>query len=214
MKKLGLEVELKLEHQIYIIEKGTPKRVYLLLHGYLLDGKYLLDTLKDTLPEDSLIIAPNGPFLVPVKKNERYKTKFAWYFFDPHKQNFYIDFEPASHYAKKVLDTYNTQKLPVTIIGYSQGGYLAPRIGNADTLVDSVIGMACAFRSSRFEFNEKIKYSQINSRSDLVVDFEGALSEFEKIKEKGNLGEFYTLNDSGHRIDKFYLEQLKTILPT
>ena len=213
MNEDRLKVSIELEHSILTQKKSTPKRIYLLLHGYLLDAKYILETLLETLPEDSLIIAPNGPFLVPVKKKEVYKSKYAWYFFDPRVNNFYVDFEPAAVYLKKILENYNTEKLPVTVIGYSQGGYLAPKLANLVPEVDTIIGLACAFRSKRFEYMPSVVYHQINSASDLIVDLEGAKEEFLKLTKSGNTGQFLELKGSGHRIDNNYLEKLKELLP-
>ena len=63
MKKVNLPVHLDIEYHSNNIE--NPKQVLLLLHGYMLDGKFMYDVLKQYLPEDALIIAPNGPFHTP-----------------------------------------------------------------------------------------------------------------------------------------------------
>lgn len=212
MQKENLTISIETDHEVYTLKKSTPKRVFLLLHGYLLNGEYILKTLKDSLPDNSLIIAPNGPFLVPVKKNEGYKAKYAWYFFDPAQKNFYVDFEPGGKYLKNILERYNTSNLPVTVIGYSQGGYLAPRVANHIKEIDTIIGLACVFRNNRFEFNEQVSYSQINAKNDLIVDINGAKEEFSKLSEQKNKGQFIELENSAHRLDDDYFIALKSLI--
>lgn len=204
-----LELSIDLKHTIHSIKLGTPKRIFLLLHGYLLDGAYLLNELKDTLPTDSLIIAPNGPFLVPVKKGERYSAKYAWYFFDPHTKDYYVNYDPAAKYLTAVLEKYNSEKLPVSIIGYSQGGYLAPRVANFCKEVDQVISLASVFRPERFDIMPNVSYSQINSKGDLVVSMSEAIDEGEIMKERGAQYTLDFLENSGHRLDEHYKELLK-----
>lgn len=192
--------------------KGTPERIYLLLHGYLLDGDFILNTIKNSIPDNSLIVAPDGPFLVPYKKRDRFYAKYAWYFFDTVTKNYYINFEPAGAYLQKVVSNYNTQQLPITIIGYSQGGYLAPSIANKLKEVDTVIGIAGVFRNERFEFRPEVKYHQINSNMDLIVEIDGARAEFEKLKLDGNKGQFIELTGIGHKLNPDYMHSLESLI--
>lgn len=207
-----LTLNLKHDHEVIVENKGTPNKVFLLLHGYLLDGKYLFETLKDIIPNNSMIIAPNGPFMVPVKKKDEFHAKFAWYFFDPAKKNYYINFDPAADYLKQIVETYNTDSLPVHIIGYSQGGYLAPRAAEEIPHTKSVLGIACTFREGRYEYQPNIIYNQINSIDDPIVEIEGSRTEFEKLKALGNKGELVELSGTGHKIDQTYLVAIKNYL--
>ena len=60
----------------YQIEKNRiMSRIIILLHGYKLDGKFIYDKFRasDALGsslENSILIAPNGPFMVPVAKKK------------------------------------------------------------------------------------------------------------------------------------------------
>lgn len=211
MKKNKISIPIIYEHEFHSLTKGTPKRIIILLHGYMLDGQYILNKFKDSLPSDSLIIAPNGPFLVPQKKGEEYFPRFSWYFFDPNKKTFYINYEPAANFVINLLEKINTNNLPITIIGYSQGGYLAPKVAENHPLVDSVIGVSCIFRKSRFDLNDKVIYSQIHGDNDLVVSIEEALEEWESIKNSHKDNQFIKVPDSGHRIDSELLENIKIL---
>jgi predicted esterase len=207
-----IEINLKYEHEI-IIQKGqNPKRCFVLLHGYLLDAEYIFNKLLPALNENDLVIAPNGPFLIPVKKKEIHIPKYSWYFFDPTIKTYYINFEPAADYVSQIINNYNTNNLPITIIGYSQGGYLSPKIAESNKLIDTVIGLSCSFRNESFIFNPKVNYHQIHGDADLVVKIKNSIEEWEYLKTKGNKGKFITLSNNGHKIDDDFLNELKNLV--
>ena len=54
---------------------------------------FMFDFFKDVLPANSIIISPNAPFMIPVKKRGEYQMQFAWYFFDPAKKYYYMDYK-------------------------------------------------------------------------------------------------------------------------
>ena len=212
MKKTFNNLSLRVPHEAEVSLPPGPKRVYLLLHGYLLDGKFLYDQLVDVLPKSEVILAPNGPFMVPVKKKDEFLAKYAWYFFDPNKKSYYINFEPAAEFIKSMLIEMDLIRKPITVIGYSQGGYLAPKIAEIIPAVDSVIGLACCFRNQRFQYRSNVIYNQINSEDDLVVAYQGAKDEFQTLRNRGNIGQMITLKDSGHKLDINYKQQLSTLI--
>lgn len=210
--KQTIEYSITTNHDIYTNQAKNFERVYLLLHGYLLDGEFMYKTIQDKLPKDALIIAPNGPFIVPQKKGESYYPKFAWYFFDPSKQTFYINYEPAADYIKNIIKKFNPNKKPITIIGYSQGGYLSPKISEVVQEVDTVIGMACVFRNTKFNYRKNVTFHQIHGDIDVAVEMKGALEEWATLKDKGNLGQFIELADVGHRLSSEFKNALKDLI--
>jgi predicted esterase len=213
MIKEKTQVSINYDHEVNTLIKGVPKRVYLLLHGYLLDGEFMINKFKDYLPSDSLIISPNAPFPVPVKKKEFYIPKYAWYFFDSTLKKYYIGLEPAKDFIKSILVKFNPENLPITVIGYSQGGYLAPKIAELEFPIEKVIGIACTFRNKNFEYSPKVSYHQIHGIDDIIVDPANSQEEFSELKKLGNIGEYHLLESTTHKIDENILVKLKTILP-
>lgn len=209
--KLTNTISVETEHHLHSNNLETFEHVYLLLHGYLLDGEYMFNKIGKHLPKDSLIIAPNGPFTVPFKKGEEYLPKYAWYFYDPNKKTFYINYEPAAEYVKKVLKLYNPDSKPVTVIGYSQGGYLSPKVAEVVDEVKEVIGLACVFRTNKFT-QKDIPYHQVHGNIDIAVEFSNALEEYAKMKEKGNIGKFIELDEVGHKINDEFISALKDLI--
>ena len=205
MKTVNLPINLDIGYHSNEVE--NPKEVFLLLHGYMLDGKFMFDVLKQYLPEDALIISPNGPFLIPQKKDDGFRACYSWYFFDPIKKSFYVNFEPAANMLSSLLETVSPD-LPVTVIGYSQGGYIAPKVAELNDNIKRVIGLACIFRNDRFKERD-IEYHQIHSKTDIVVSFEDSYAEFEQLKHNG---QYIQLDNEGHKLNTTYFRALKTIL--
>lgn len=208
--KHSLNFPITYEHDIYTNGLRSFNRIYLLLHGYSLDGSFMFHKISQKLPDDSLIIAPNGPFLVPIKSKDKdeFLARYAWYFFDPFKKNFYINYLPGANYLKNILQHYNPQSAPVTIIGYSQGGYIAPKVAELDSSIDKVIGLACVFRHKKFQYQSSVIYHQIHGDNDSIVNCSGAHEEFIFLKNKGNTGKFVTLPTIGHKLQNEYITEL------
>lgn len=212
MKKIFTDIPFRVEHEAQVSLPSNPKRVYLLLHGFQQNGSFMFDQLRSVLPQDSAIIAPDGPLSTPIKRNEGYDLKYAWYFFDALNKKYLIDYMPAAEFLKSILLELNLLKKPITVIGYSQGGYLAPKIAEVIPSVDTVIGIACTFRNEKFAYRNSVMIHQINSNSDTIIDFEGAKEEFLTLRERGNLGRFIELEDVGHRLTNDYLLELSQLI--
>lgn len=206
------EIDFKLS-QDFIFEHKNSERVFILLHGFQLDAQFIykfFSQIKE-LKNDS-ILAPNGPYLSPFKKRGEFYKGYAWYFFDSQKSQYLIPFDPAISYIKQLVKKLKIEDKKITLIGYSQGGYIAPAIAYELDNVDSVIGIACCFRNSKFSIKNNINYIQIHSKADLVVDYNNAFEEHVKLTDRGARTEWISLEDSGHKLDIDYLEELRKLL--
>lgn len=206
-KMKTINLPLHLDCNYHTNNCSNPKRIFLLLHGYMLDGKFMKDILEQYLPEDSLIISPNGPFLVPHKKNDTFFAKYSWYFFEPKEEKFLVTLDPAANFLKDLLNSVD-KELPVTIIGYSQGGFIAPKVAEICPRVDTVIGLACIFRTSYFDKRD-INYSQIHSIDDGIVSPKDAEQQFNALNSTGH---FLKIENIGHKLGPLYFEKLKTLI--
>ena len=122
---------------------GNPNsdRVILLLHGYAQNSQEIIDSFKSLIDEsDAHWLVPNGVFPIPKKRKDYISYRFAWYFYNTVKQEYYIDFDYPSHVLSGLLAKLNTKDKAVTIIGYSQGGYLAPFVAQRYPQAQKVIG--------------------------------------------------------------------------
>lgn len=193
-------------------ECSNPKRVILLLHGYGEKGQKIFKRLIDYLPHDSLVIAPNGPFPLPAKTDEGYKLSFAWYFFDPIREKFFIDYDLPSELLKNFYPQFKLPDLPLIIIGYSQGGYLAPFVGEKIPQTKHVIGINCRFRYDKLGQNLKFILDGIHGKNDLVVDPQRALESFEVLKKRGTKGNFYFIENEAHLLSEPIKKKVQELL--
>lgn len=190
----------------------NPSQVILLLHGYDERGKRIFRKLLPFLPKDALIIAPNGPFPLPRDKQDRLDFGFAWYFYDRHIKDYYINHDLPKFWLKEVLKKKNPAKLPVTIIGFSQGGYLAPLVGYEIPETDLVIGIGCEFRNSLIKQECPFPLEGIHGKEDPIIQADWSLNEKKILNERGIHCEVRLIENASHEINKDIGEAVKDIL--
>lgn len=201
-------------HLVDFLESGPDdaKKIILLLHGYGERGKTIFKKLKSVLPGDAKIICPNGPFPMPKKTNDGFKMSYAWYFFDPITEKFFIDYDLPAYLLEQFFKAKGYDKLPLTIIGYSQGGYLAPFVGQRLEQTSHVVGINCRFRHDMLKNNFAFRLDAINGSIDDLVDPDQAEKSFYVLKKKGINGEFYKIDGEGHEITPPIKENLAKII--
>jgi predicted esterase len=182
-----------------------PKRLVVLLHGYEQSGDKMMEKLKGVVPNDAAVLAPNGPFPVPRRTETGYRMGFSWYFWNPFTDEYYVDMEIAVGFIAELVRDLVSQlpspELPITLIGFSQGGYLAPFIAQAMPQVDHVIGLGCEFLVDELEHPVKYRMDAVHGAKDDVVSCENAKKAHQELVRRGVKGGFYELADTGHRID-------------
>jgi len=193
------------------IVKGpeNPKSVILLLHGLNERGRRIYRKLGRYLPEDSLILAPNAPF--PLSTGLELGSGYAWYFYDKANQTYPIGPELSCQFLTRLLAQYNPHKLPVHIIGFSQGGYLAPQVAFQDMNVVSVTGIGCEFRRRFFHNVPAFELHSVHGEQDQVIPMQNALNEISYLKEMGTKIKF-TSCPGGHEINNQMAEHIRAYL--
>ncbi|OFZ55845.1 MAG: hypothetical protein A2428_07480 [Bdellovibrionales bacterium RIFOXYC1_FULL_54_43] len=190
---------------------ANPSSLVLLLHGYLQSGPYLFKKLEPLIPASAIVLAPNAPFPVPVKLKGKpgeipkgtesgFRLGFSWYFYDPSKDDYYIDMESSVEYLKALVRALGYEELPKILVGYSQGGYVAPFAGQAFRRVTRVLGISCQFLDEEIRGAIPFRMDAIHGLSDDWVDAEVAERSHRALVNRGVEGEFILLRNSGHRI--------------
>jgi len=189
-------------HLVDFTEYGPDdaKETILLLHGYGEKAETIFRKLSSVLPSDVKIICPNGPFPMPKKTDEGFKMSYAWYFFDPIREQFFIDYDLPATLLQKFIKTQDLDQLPLTIIGYSQGGYLAPFVGQKLSNTTHVIGINCRFRYDMMNSEINFRLDAIHGAADNLVDPVKAHKSFNILKNKGIKGEFHIIEGEGHTL--------------
>lgn len=197
-------------------ESGGARRVALLLHGYEQDGAGLLKRCADALPPDFLAVAPDGLFPLPRKLERRYRVGFSWYFYDPYRDEYFVGPGPGVAFLREVLARVNPGRLPVTVIGFSQGGYLAPFLAQEVDEVDCIVGIGCQFLEDEFDVARLAargcRMDALHGALDEVVDPRVAARSHEALVAAGIRGGFSLLEGTGHRIDEAVREKLADLL--
>lgn len=177
-----------------------PQEVFLLLHGLQERGKRIFRKLLPYLPPNSLVIAPNGPFPLPRVKEGRISYGHSWYFYDKFEQKYFLNQDLAKYWLRDLLAMENPNKLPVTIIGFSQGGYLAPLAGKEIKETKLIIGLACEFRTTLIHDPLPFPMEAVHGELDDVITPQSALNEIQKLKEIGITIGWHPVADTTHEI--------------
>lgn len=189
-----------------------PEQVVLLLHGLHERGLRIYRKLIHFLPDNALIIAPNAPFPLPREKDGRTEYGYCWYFYDRATKSYYLDQKLACSWLTELLAQKDISHLPLTIIGFSQGGYLAPILGHALPQTKLVIGLGCEFRENLVD--EKIKFPLIglHGEKDFAVNVNHSKADAEKLIAKGLPVEWEMVPDTAHEISEAMAMRVKTLL--
>jgi len=194
---------------------GNPQaeKIAILLHGYGQNSKIIHDDMADVLDKDYFWIIPNGVFPMPRKRAEGISFKFAWYFYNSAEQKYYIDFKYPCGVLKSLIESIDDNSRPITIIGYSQGGYLAPFLGQAIDKTEKVIGINCNYRADMLDDNFDFDLYSIHGDIDPIVDYENSKQSFESLKDKiSTSSEYITVKDGAHSLNEDFIEAIKNLI--
>lgn len=188
--------------------------VLLLLHGFNERAKRMLRSLQGHLPDDVDILAPNAPFPLPFKVREAsppyYRVGHAWYFFDDLKEQFYIDYQYPADWLLSLLTHLKLHHRPIIVIGYSQGGYLAPFIAEKLENCLGVISLNARFREDLMRPTAPpYPLYSINGEDDDKVDPHKAEQSFKLLQKRGYKGNHIMIPDCDHDIGPALLEKMR-----
>ncbi len=194
-----------------LVEKpaGEASELILLLHGFAESGERILRKLRPAIPEAlrarSILIAPNGPFPMPVKTDAGYTATFSWYFYDPSTDEYFIDMKPAVQFLASGLEALGVAHLPKRIIGFSQGGFLAPIAAARLSEVRQFVGVGCEYLvdeiPGRLPNSVPYRVDAVHGSADESVNPENASDSHERLIATGVAGSFSMIGGATHRID-------------
>lgn len=178
----------------------NPKSIILLLHGLDERGRRIYRKLLKYLPADSYVLAPNAPFPLPRQKSDRVDYGYSWYFYDKFQQIYHVDQTLALSLLHNLLKEINGQELPLTIIGFSQGGYLAPLLGYQEKTTRHIIGIGCEFRTRFFPHSPAFTLDAVHGEADTIIPPDMAKKEIELLKEKNITVQWHPVTGAKHEI--------------
>ena len=218
MKNLQEKVEESWQFNALATQTGIynpghePKEAFLLLHGLTERGRRIYRKLLTAIPEGSLIIAPNGPFPMPRMKENKMDMGYAWYIFDRFEGKYIINKTWAISCLKEIVKISNPQKLPLTIIGFSQGGYVGWEAGLEIPETKLMIGLGCEFRAALFKSAPPFPLVAIHGSHDPVIPPAKAMAEIETLKEKKIHCDWHLIEGTTHEISTGVVNQVKEVI--
>lgn len=203
-KKISCQLSLPFHYLEHKPQKNSETTI-LLLHGYNQQAFDLFHPWVETMNPHYHIIAPHAPFPVIERKKESEDIRlgFSWYFYHSQKDEFLITHDPAVEFLKAGLkELMIGQKL--VIIGYSQGGYLAPFLAHQLTQTTQVIGLNCHFKERYLpdranHRGDQFRLDAFHGREDKIVDGQKAHASHQQMIKKGYHGDF-TFLPGTHRL--------------
>jgi predicted esterase len=200
--------------------QGDPRELILLLHGFAESGERILRKLLPAIPqairEEAVILAPNGPFPMPVKTESGYIATFSWYFYDPTSGEYFIDMKPATEFLTRGLEALGFSELPKRIVGFSQGGFLAPIAAARWKNVRQLIGVGCEYLVDEIPGvlprNVPYRVDAVHGSQDESVNPEAASDSHGHLMAAGINGSFSMIAGASHRIDDRIREAVRDAL--
>lgn len=194
----------------YLFEDhGGP--VYICLHGYAQSGESFYELIKSSLPKNATILIPNGPYPLPGKARTIESLGFAWYFYDTKNSTYYVPYEIPANIIKDLIGDLGLADRRKIIVGYSQGGYLAPFLAQELSFIDQVICINSSFRPDLMQPGKQdFVVHAINGADDDMVDPIEAQKKHELLSKLNRQGEFTLLKDTNHRINGEILKRLSS----
>ena len=211
IQRAKLPVDLFADYHARLPE--SPARLFVLLHGFDQLAEKLYQKFEPYLPEQGhAILAPNGPFPIPRRTDQGYRLGCSWYFYDASRDDYYMDMSIGVKFVSELIKRLSLSHVPTTLIGFSQGGYLAPFIAQAMPQVDHVIGIGCEFLTEEMRPEIGFRMDAVHGARDEVVSAEEARLQRQKLDDRGVPGGFYLLPEGTHRVDRAILEQVASLI--
>ncbi len=204
------QFQVPLAGDVAILEpEGPVGQILLLLHGYMQSGPAMLERLREVLPRDARVLAPNAPFLVPKTTETGVEATYSWYFYDFRTDEYVVDTQTALAQLEQLCGT--TPAVPLTIVGFSQGGYLAPfvapRVG-----ARRVVGIGSRYLEDELPARLEFETWGIHGDADERVLPDPSQQSFLKIRPRSSGGNFFRLPGVGHHLGREVRRKLQEIL--
>ena len=199
--------------QYYFEETGSDE-LFILLHGYTQKAEKIHRFFGPALPKNVNVLVPTAPFPLPKKVELGYEVGYSWFFYDIHARQYLITQKPAVDWLKSLLAALGQSNKKITIVGYSQGGYLAPFLALELPKVSRVIVVAGEYIPTLPADEIQFRCDLIYGSQDEVVNPEHMDRHYEQLKSSSPrlTGEKICLDKIGHKLSPIYTETLKNLL--
>lgn len=183
------------------LQKDPKKPLLIFLHGYTDNGSSFLRRCFSEIDKRFEILAPNGLFPTPVKIETGWKEAYSWYFIDFTTNTVIVPSEVAVKALKELITRLDLVDREKIVIGFSQGGFLVPRLLPELKNVKKVIGIGCGYRLTEYPESPAFSVDAIHGDQDTIVPYQTAHDSYLKLAEKNIRGNFVTIKGLAHTMN-------------
>ena len=197
-------VTAKTEVDYYYRPAKEDAPLLIFLHGFGETYGHLLRHFESKIPDEYGIFAPNGVFPLPQKKfdSPEWKLRFCWYFYDSATKKYFIDQRYPAEVLSNLIVDIDVENQKKIIIGFSQGGYLAPFLGAVLSNVSKSISINAELKHLMLPNTLPFELINICGEDDEVVDPINCQHSHQEMIKRGNTGSFYLIKNTGHKINE------------
>jgi len=192
----------------WIPPKGELRSLLLGLHGMAQEGERFGEKLSPLLDQGIGLILPSGPYPMEVRGRHGVRQGYAWYIFTGDQPGFMESMQRSEEDLLNLLlgirQDAALSDLPLDLLGFSQGGYLAGFMA----LRHANLFRSCTIASARLkhEFVEselasspQLQMLFLHDRKDPLTKAE-PVEESQKILQRAGVNAVIQWHDEGHAL--------------
>ncbi|MBC7420861.1 MAG: hypothetical protein H7328_09035 [Bdellovibrio sp.] len=183
------------------LNAGPDKPVLIFFHGYADSAQAFLRRAYPGLDSRYEILAINGLFPVPQKKDNVWKQAFAWYFADFSTNSVLIHPNISANAVVHLIENLGLTSRVKLLLAFSQGGFFLPHILPYLKNVKHMISIAAAYASPEYQTNLNVPLDAIHGTEDDIVTFESGKTSFESLKKHNPHGIFKSFEGLRHTMN-------------
>lgn len=184
------------------LNAGQNKPLLIFFHGYSDSAQAFLRRGFPHLDERYEILAMNGLFPVPQKKDHVWKQAFAWYFADFSTNSVLIHPDICAKAVSHLLEKLGLQERDKILLGFSQGGFFIPFVLPFLKKVKHIFAVGAAYREQDYKEKLEIPVDALHGSEDDVISLQIAEKSFvEFVQKKNPFGKFKTFHGLKHTMN-------------
>lgn len=181
----------------------------ILLHGFQ-DTAESFDrrVFRDDVPAFHAL-TPNAPFPAPIRNKDDWRAGFSWFFADRSKGLILLHPSVGVEAVVQIVERRGFADHRKILVGFSQGGYVAPFVAKRLKNVVKIIGVGSGYRVADYEGVAVDDVDAIHGDLDEIVEIERSKHGFNELRPKLRAGEYFTLPGLKHGVDGRARELIK-----
>lgn len=187
----------------YLLKGPRDRGTVVLLHGFQDHAMSMTRRLgwleKDDLPFQ--ILAVNAPFPVPIWKADGFVEAYSWYFRDTTRELMIVNPLDTAVQVANLVRTVLPAEEPLAILGFSQGGVLAPYLARHLLAVRTIISIGSGYPTEPYSHLKPLYVFGLHGATDDRWPLTDSQAAHADLMRKGFKGEFHVLSDLGHKVE-------------